>query len=129
MKSTLKRWASSRTSFFPLVFDQTCRVKRCSLPSSVPVLQSKMLVRPDLVRAFALYLEDEWRKSGHGPVAVRADIRKSLNGRPFQQFIDPDADLTTVADHPLRAADWVLPLEIPRWGARDGSTRGVGTGS
>lgn len=94
-----------------------------------PRQASKMLVRPDLVRAFALYLEDEWRKSGHGPVAVRADIRKSLNGRPFQQFIDPDADLTTVANHPLRAADWVLPLEIPRWGARDGSTRGVGTGS
>ena len=46
-----------------------------------------------------------------------------------QQFIDPDADLTEVVDHPLRAADWVLPLEIPRWGARDGAVRAPGAGS
>ena len=30
----------SSVSFLPLAFDQTCRVKSCSVPLSVPVLQS-----------------------------------------------------------------------------------------
>ncbi|MDO5604607.1 MAG: HTTM domain-containing protein [Paracoccus sp. (in: a-proteobacteria)] len=90
----------------------------------------KMLTRPDLIHAFAIELERRWIEAGHDDVEVRADIRKSLNGRPYQQFTDPDADLTAVRVHPLRSNTWVLPLETAVWGARDGhGARGVGQGS
>ncbi|MDO5640864.1 MAG: HTTM domain-containing protein, partial [Paracoccus sp. (in: a-proteobacteria)] len=46
-------------------------------------------------------------------VEIRADIWKSLNGRPYQQFIDPDTDLVRAENHPLRRNDWVLPLKVP----------------
>lgn len=75
-------------------------------------------------------LEDRWRAEGHGNVEIRANIQKSLNGRPYQQYIDPELDLTAVTLHPLRGNDWVLPLQIPVWGARDGhGARGIGLGS
>ncbi|MDO5658451.1 MAG: HTTM domain-containing protein [Paracoccus sp. (in: a-proteobacteria)] len=89
---------------------------------------SKMLTRPDLIHAFAMALEREWQAAGHRDVIVRADIWKSLNGRPMQQFIDPSVDLTAVPVRALRSNDWVLPLEIPVWGARD-NTLGVTPGA
>lgn len=91
---------------------------------------SKVMTRPDLIHAFAMALEDRWRAEGHGDVEIRANIQKSLNGRPYQQYIDPELDLTAVTLHPLRGNDWVLPLQIPVWGARDGhGARGIGLGS
>ncbi|MDO5632171.1 MAG: HTTM domain-containing protein [Paracoccus sp. (in: a-proteobacteria)] len=85
-----------------------------------PRQADKMLVRADLIHAFALALKDKWAKAGHGDVAVFADVQKSLNGRPFQTFIDPTVDLTQVRPHPLRSNEWVRPLEIATWGASNG---------
>ncbi|MDT8854011.1 HTTM domain-containing protein [Paracoccaceae bacterium Fryx2] len=79
---------------------------------------SKMIVRPDMIHQFAGYLEQVWRATGHGDVAVRADIVKSLNGRPPQRYIDPEADLTAVPINPFGPDAWVLPLEEPVWGVR-----------
>ncbi|MDO5706566.1 MAG: HTTM domain-containing protein [Paracoccus sp. (in: a-proteobacteria)] len=94
-----------------------------------PRQAGKMLARADLIHAFALALEEKWAASGHADVAVYADVQKSLNGRPYQQYIDPAVDLTEVRPHPLRSNDWVRPLEIATWGASDGhGDRGAGTG-
>ncbi|WP_371036848.1 HTTM domain-containing protein [Rhodosalinus sp. FB01] len=79
----------------------------------------KMMVRSDMVHAFAGHLEEIWRQAGHSDVSVRAEIRKSLNGRPPQLFIDPDVDLTAVPLGYLRADPWVLPLREPVWGVAD----------
>lgn len=74
-----------------------------------PRQTDKMMVRPDLIRQFAGHLASLWQEQGRD-VMVRAEICKSLNGRPCQIFIDPAADLTLV-DRSLFAADsWVLPL-------------------
>jgi hypothetical protein len=80
---------------------------------------TKMLVRSDMVHQFANYLEEVWREAGHGDVEVRAEIVKSLNGRPMQRFIDPDVDLTAVPLGYLSSDDWVLPNEIAVWGVAD----------
>lgn len=72
---------------------------------------SKMLVRPDMIHQFALYLQDIWQDRGYENVAVRAEIRKSLNGRPLQAYVDPGTDLTAVSGRALGADDWVLPLQ------------------
>lgn len=79
----------------------------------------KMLVRPDMIHQFAGYLETVWREAGYGDVAVRADIRKSLNGRPPQPYVDPGVDLTAVEFRHFGVDTWVLPLEIPVRSLRD----------
>ncbi|WP_018634450.1 HTTM domain-containing protein [Neomegalonema perideroedes] len=81
-----------------------------------PRQADKMLVRSDLVRQFAAHLAEVWRAAGY-EVSVRAEICKSLNGRPCQDFIDPQVDLTQVRSNPFGADPWVKPLEIPVWGA------------
>ncbi len=82
----------------------------------------KMLVRSDMIHQFAGYLETVWQEAGYSAVAVRADIRKSLNGRPAQAFVDPDVDLTAVPLAYLTDDGWVLPLEVPAWGVADSQT-------
>ncbi|MCX7643856.1 MAG: HTTM domain-containing protein [Rhodobacteraceae bacterium] len=86
----------------------------------------KMLVRPDMIHQFAGHLEHLWRAAGHGEVIVRAEIRKSLNGRPAQLFVDPAADLTAVPFNHFGPDTWVRPLEIPVWGARDNRLAAAG---
>jgi hypothetical protein len=77
---------------------------------------SKMLVRSDMIHQFANHLEAVWREAGHGDVEVRAEIWKSLNGRPPQPFVDADVDLTAVDLAYARSDPWVLPIRIPVWG-------------
>ncbi|MFA8384192.1 MAG: HTTM domain-containing protein [Pelagibaca sp.] len=88
----------------------------------------KMLVRSDMIHQFAGYLETVWQDAGYSDVAVRADIRKSLNGRPAQAFVDPEVDLTAVPLAYLAYDDWVLPLDIPAWGVSDSQTAGSENG-
>ncbi len=80
-----------------------------------PRQTDKMLVRSDLVRQFAAHLAEVWRAEGH-EVSVRAEICKSLNGRPCQEFVDPNVDLTQVRTNFFGSDPWVKPLEIPVWG-------------
>lgn len=75
-----------------------------------------MLVRADLVHQFAGHLERVWREAGHADVVVRADIRKSLNGRPPQPFVDPEVDLTSVDVNHFASDPWVVSLQVPAWG-------------
>ena len=76
----------------------------------------KMLVRSDMIHQFAGHLERVWQAAGYPQVEVRAEIRKSLNGRPAQLFVDPAVDLTAVPLRHFSADPWVLPLERPVWG-------------
>ncbi|SDE04012.1 Vitamin K-dependent gamma-carboxylase [Paracoccus isoporae] len=80
---------------------------------------TKMLVRPDMIHQFALYLESIWLDRGYTEVTVRAEIRKSLNGRPLQTYVNPNVDLTAVSVLPMAADEWVLPSEVPVWGVAD----------
>ncbi len=76
----------------------------------------KMMVRSDMVHQFANYLEEVWLEAGHQDVEVRAEIWKSLNGRPPQLFVDPEFDLTSVGLAYARPDSWVLPNQVPVWG-------------
>lgn len=69
-----------------------------------------MLGRPDMIHQYAGHLQSRWSAAGFGDVAVRAHIRKSLNGRPHQQFIDPETDLASARFSQFRADRWVVGL-------------------
>jgi hypothetical protein len=88
-----------------------------------PRQAGKMLVRTDMIHQFAGYLEAVWAEAGYADVAVRADIRKSLNGRPMQPFVDPGVDLTAVALNFASHDDWVRPLEVGMWGVAENRRR------
>lgn len=72
----------------------------------------KMKTRPDLAHQFAIYLAERARADGHADVAVYADLRCSLNGRPYQQLIDPTVDLAS-RPRTLWHKDWLVPLSEP----------------
>jgi len=72
-----------------------------------------MLMRPEMIRQFAHYLEKEWaRQHGTRDIEVRAFTAVSLNGRRAQALIDPKRDLTKIG-YSFAPADWILPLKEP----------------
>lgn len=72
----------------------------------------KIKTRPDLIWLYAQHLEAQKRAEGYADVEVYADSKAGLNGRPYQRFIDPDVDLTTVDRSVFRHAEWILPMEM-----------------
>ena len=86
------------------VVDTQGRTWRVQPAGELTDLQHEQLrTQPDLIRQYALHLEERFAE--HGDVAVYADAFASLNGRPSQRLIDPAVDLTG----PLPAG-WVVPL-------------------
>lgn len=75
----------------------------------------KMETRPDMILQFAHYLDEEMAKAGYENVSVTADVWASLNGREYQQFVDPSVDLSeeSIALVDFRRTYWILPLEQP----------------
>lgn len=70
--------------------------------------EREMAVQPDLILQLAQRIAHDWAAAGHPGVAVFADARVSLNGRPAEPFIDPDVDLGRETDG-LFAKRWILP--------------------
>lgn len=91
---------------------------------------SIMLTRPDMILQFAHYLERTWAERGHDDVRVHAHVEMSLNGRPYQALVKPEADLAAQEWRPWRSADYVTELttELLPWRNRDqASYEGPGT--
>lgn len=83
-----------------------------------------VLSRPDIAWMFAQEMEAAWEQRGYPDVAVYADVRVALNGRPMQQFTNPTVDLTEepwawasptrwIMPNRLRAAEGLLPDSFP----------------
>lgn len=74
----------------------------------------EMAGQPDMILQLAHHIRDVYNTKGHGPVKVYADSLVSLNGRPLQHLIDPQADLAQIKDG-LARAEWITapPGEPP----------------
>lgn len=68
----------------------------------------EMAGQPDMILQLAHHIRDDYASRGLGPVSVYADSLVSLNGRPAQRMIDPEADLAQIADG-TRQAEWIMP--------------------
>jgi vitamin K-dependent gamma-carboxylase len=69
----------------------------------VTPLQNRMMAyAPDMIRQCAEWIAEDLRHKGKRPVAVYADARVTLNGRPSRALIDPSANLL---EEPL--ASWI----------------------
>jgi vitamin K-dependent gamma-carboxylase len=77
--------------------------------------KTEMESRPDMILQFAQFLAADFRRQGYDRIQVRAQVMASLNGRPDQLLIDPNADLAA-QPQTLMPAAWILPLDGPRSG-------------
>ena len=72
----------------------------------------KMATRPDMILQFAHYMRDQFQATGEieNPI-IQVEAWASLNGRPYQRFIDHTVDLAQQpAPRVFGHYDWVLPL-------------------
>ena len=67
----------------------------------------KMLARPDMIVQFAQYIESEYLKFGYTNVSVYAHIQKSVNGRPYEDFVNSQRDLTDIRVGLFMPMDWL----------------------
>ena len=83
-----------------------------------------VLTKPEMLLHFAHALAAHHARLGHGEVRVYADIWKSVNGKPFQRFVDPRVDLASVEGMRwLGDEPWLLPMQpsqaapgqVPAW--------------
>jgi hypothetical protein len=71
-------------------------------------------MQPFLLREYARHIADLWEQEyGRRPV-VHAETAVSLNFRPTQSVVDPQADLASVSLSRLRHNLWIKDLECPR---------------
>ena len=95
----------------------------------------QVLTKPEALLHFIKTLEAHHARLGHGEVGIYADVWKSVNGKPFQRFVDPKTDLASVdgmrwfGDEPWllrpapaqaaegRVPDWYPPITVARIGA------------
>ncbi|NIJ44081.1 hypothetical protein FHR24_000520 [Wenyingzhuangia heitensis] len=80
-------------------------------PNILTSKQKRLLnTHPDVIWQYAQYLKHEAQKKGNN-IRVYAVSKKSLNGRPLQQFIDPNVDLANTSWNYFKHQPWILPFK------------------
>jgi vitamin K-dependent gamma-carboxylase len=70
----------------------------------------EMSGRPDMILQAAHYIADVLRAEGYDQIEVRAEASASLNGREFQDLIDPTVNLAS-QPRDIWPAAWIVPFE------------------
>lgn len=73
-----------------------------------PKQQAALAAKPDMIWQFAQFLEQEYAKNDK-KVEVYVKSRVSVNGRPYQAFIDPNVDLAAEEWRHFSHTPWILP--------------------
>jgi hypothetical protein len=64
---------------------------------------------PDVMLQYVHHHRDRLRAEGIANPIITVDWRCSLNGRPYQQLVDPTVNLAAI-ERSLRHATWIVPL-------------------
>lgn len=67
--------------------------------------------KPDFIWQFAQRLKEEYLNKGES-ISVYANVRVSVNGRPYRKFIDESVDLAAEPWQPLVHSHWILPSNL-----------------
>jgi hypothetical protein len=71
----------------------------------------EMSTRPDMILQYAHYLRKRFQSRGIDNPIIKANAWVSLNSRPYQPLIDPNANMAEIYVDPFTPAAWILPLE------------------
>lgn len=101
---------------FQVVNKENLKSKHIELSAFLTKKQRQRIgAYPDFIWQFAQHLKKVHAESGEN-IEVFADVRVSINGRPYQQFIEPKTDLTSVPWDHLRHHEWILPSPLENSG-------------
>ena len=64
--------------------------------------------KPDVMWQFSQRLKEKFKKDGQN-VAVYITSRVSVNGKPYQTFINPEIDIASVEWDVFKHSTWILP--------------------
>ncbi len=71
--------------------------------------EKQMATQPDFIIEYAHFLGRHFESQGHEHVEVYVDSYVALNGRPSQQYIDPNVDLLKVKNS-IKPKNFILPF-------------------
>ena len=98
-----------------------------------PVQAYLVFTKPEMMLHYVHWLKARHAAEGTGPVRIYADVGKSVNGKPWRRFVDPNTDLAAVGgmkwigDEPWllrperqqvadgRIPDWYPPITAARF--------------
>jgi hypothetical protein len=93
------------------------RQMRIHWNSSRDLSSSKMMhtsIQPFYLRRYARRVAELWQEQHGRRPQVLAKTDMSLNGRPHQELVDPNADLAFVSARWWRHNEWIRDLQTPR---------------
>ena len=72
-------------------------VRVADTPAHLDAVQAYLVfTKPEMLLHYVHWLKDHYAARGAGKVRIYADVGKSVNGKPWQRFVDPEADLAAV---------------------------------
>jgi hypothetical protein len=75
--------------------------------------ERSVLSKPDFVWQFAQKLEKVYAEQGK-EIEVYADLKVSINGRPFYQLTDPKVDLAAEEWSHVKHHSWIIPSQLDK---------------
>jgi hypothetical protein len=75
------------------------------------VQATDVATHPDMIWQFVQLLKKKYAAEGKPNLEMYAVSEASLNGRPYQTFIDPTVDLAKVEWQPFAHSQWILPMK------------------
>ena len=99
------------------LLEGTDRVLRIRWNSAADLSASKMMhtsIQPFYLRRYARRVANLWQKQHGRRPSVHAETEMSLNARPHQELVDPQADLASVPAHWWRHNGWIRDLQTAR---------------
>ena len=76
--------------------------------------ERKVFSYPDFAWQFAHFLKREFKKDGKDVSVYLVNSKVSINGKPFEPFIDPQTDLAAEPWKPLEHHTWIFPSNLDR---------------
>ena len=70
----------------------------------------KMATRPDMMIQYAHFLKDKMVRAGIENPIIQVDSWASLNGRTYEQMIDPTVNLAEAPLNVFALSPWILPM-------------------
>jgi hypothetical protein len=74
------------------------------------VQTADVATHPDMIWQFVQILKQKYAAEGIQELEIYAISEASLNGRPYQPFIDPAVNLAKVEWKPFTHSYWILPM-------------------
>jgi hypothetical protein len=97
---------------FKVLNHDTKQLQRVDLSAYLSPKQRRVIGgKPDMIWQFAQRLKKQYNSKGFDVSVFATDSRISINGGPWQEFVDPDVDLAAQPWHYFSHEPWINPYK------------------